>query len=165
MQSPDQDDAPDDFEEETLEPGRFRFQFGISTLLYIMTGLAVLCGTIAWLGVVPVLMIVSIAGGTFGGLFLCNFFGLGFGFEELSWDIAKCFIIAAIAIIPGSILVHLRFQYFPLNACFILSALAYCFSVKIAWLDIENPEVLICSLSALVTMVIILSLCAPLLRA
>jgi hypothetical protein len=63
MQPLGPDDAEEDVEEETPETAGFRFQFGISTLLYLMSGLAVLCGTVAFLGLLPVLMIVSIAGG------------------------------------------------------------------------------------------------------
>jgi hypothetical protein len=44
------------------KPTGFRFQFGISTLLYIMTGLAFLCGLIAWLDIEnPEILICSLA--------------------------------------------------------------------------------------------------------
>jgi hypothetical protein len=152
-------------EDDDSEPTGFRFHFGISTLLYIMTGLAVLCGLIAWVGLLPILLIISIAGGTFLGLLACSYFGLGFAFENLPWDIAKCFIIAGIAIVPGTIMVLLHFELFPAWTCFILCGLAYCISMKFAWLDIENPEILICSLAAVAVMALTLVTFSPLLRA
>jgi hypothetical protein len=164
MQFSEQDDNGA-VEDDDAEPTGFRFQFGISTLLYIMTGLAVLCGLIAWLGLLPILLIISIAGGTFIGLLACSYFGLGFAFENLPWDIAKCFIIAGIAIVPGAILVMLHFDLFPAWACFILCGFAYCFSMKFAWLDIENPEILVCSLAAVAIMTLAVVIFSPLLRA
>ena len=158
-------DDDQEMEDDAPESTGFRFQFGISTLLYVMTGLAVFCGLIAWLGLLPILLIISIAGGTFLGLLACSYFGLGFAFENLPWDIAKCFIIAAIAIVPGAILVYFQFQFFPAWACFILSGFAYCFSMKFAWLDIENPEILICSLVAVFVMAMTVVAFLPLLRA
>jgi hypothetical protein len=159
----EQDDQ--EIEDDAPESTGFRFQFGISTLLYIMTGLVVLCGLIAWVGLLPLLLIISIAGGTFLGLLACSYFGLGFAFENLTWDIAKCFIIAMIAIIPGAVLVHFQFEFFPVWACFILCGLAYCFSMKFAWLDIENPEILLCSLAAVFVMAMTVVAFTPLLRA
>ncbi len=164
MQFSDQDNGREK-EDDVPETTGFRFQFGISTLLYIMTGLAVLCGLMAWVGLLPILLIISIAGGTFLGLLACNYFGLGFAFENLPWDIAKCFIIAGIAVVPGTIFVLFQFQFFPVWACFILSGLAYCFSMKFAWLDIENPEILVCSLVAVFVMAMAVVAFSPLLRA
>ena len=129
-----------------------------------MTGLAVVCGTIAWLGLLPVLAVISLAGGTFLGLLLCNYLGLGFAFEDLPWDIAKCFIIAAIAIIPVAIVVRLQLEFFPVYACLMLFFLAYRLSMKFSWLDIEQPEIVICVLAALLLMAAMLSIFAPLLR-
>jgi hypothetical protein len=155
----------EEIEDESPEPDRPWYQFGISTLLYLMTGTAVLCSMIAWLGLLPVLLVLSIAGGTFLGLLFCSYLGLGFAFEDLPWDIAKCFIIAVIAIIPGALLAYMEFELFPVRACVILSGLAYCFSFKFAWLDIENPEILICSLVALFVMAITIVAFMPLLKA
>jgi hypothetical protein len=164
MRFSEQDDDREK-EGEAPEPTGFRFQFGISTLLYIMTGLAVLCGFISWLGLLPILLVISIAGGTFLGLFLCNYWGLGFAFEDLPWDIGKCFIIAGLTILPGVILVLCRFEYFPTRTCVILSGLTYFFSIKLSWLDIENPEILITFLAAVIVMALTVAAFMPLLRA
>ncbi|MCC6126372.1 MAG: hypothetical protein IT426_15550 [Pirellulales bacterium] len=164
MQFSEQDDDRH-AEDDAPEPTGFRFQFGISTLLYIMTGLAVLCGFISWLGLLPILLVISLAGGTFLGLLLCNYWDLGFAFEDLRWDVAKCFIIAGITILPGAILVLCRFEYFPTRSCVILSGLAYFFSLKMAWLDMENPEILIAFLAAVIVMALTVVAFSPLLRA
>jgi hypothetical protein len=147
-------------EEEELEPASWfkRPQFSLRTLMIVVTGAAVLCSLVAWLGYAVLFIIASIiasALGIFLGLLICSSIGLGFAFEDLRWDIAKCFIVACATIAPLYLLPYLL----PLLNMPILSSAIYLFTpvffywlcMKTAWNDLELHEIFIAAVVSFFT--------------
>jgi hypothetical protein len=135
-------------EEEELESasGFKPPQFSLRTLMIVVTGTAIFCSLVAWLGY-AVLFIFSCALGIFLGLSICSALGLGFGFEDLRWDIAKCFMVACVVVAPLYILPYLL----SLTNAPLLSSALYVFApafffwlgMQTAWNDLELPEIFI----------------------
>ncbi|MBN2579905.1 MAG: hypothetical protein JXB10_13030 [Pirellulales bacterium] len=141
----------EDFDdEEELENGAEpawtfpRLQFSLAQLLWVVTGAAVLCGLIAWWGAIPVLFLIGSAGGTFLGLLVCNYFGLGFAFENLRADLLKCVVIPAVPLGAWHLLMLFPFIVLPLWTFLIVFFLTYWMGMKFAWLDIEMHEIVLC---------------------
>ncbi|MGD0516967.1 MAG: hypothetical protein ABSA26_05470 [Thermoguttaceae bacterium] len=142
------EDKWDEEDEEELEPASWfkRPQFSLRTLMIVVTGAAVLCSLVAWLGY-AVLFILAAALGIFLGLLICSSIGLGFAFEDLRWDIAKCFIVACATIAPLYLLPYIL----PSLNMPILSSAIYLFTpvffywlgMNTAWNDLELHEIFI----------------------
>jgi hypothetical protein len=126
-----------------------RFQFSLAALLWIVTGVAVLSGLIAWWGLVPVMFLIGSAGGTFLGLLVCNYFELGFGFEDLRADILKCVLIPAASLGGWWLMSSIPFGPWMVRSALIINFFIYWIGMKLAWPDIELHEILICCISAL----------------
>ena len=136
-------------EEEEFEPeSKFKLpQFSLRTLMIVVTAAAVFCSLVAWWGLYPVVFILADALGVFLGLLICSSIGLGFAFEDLRWDIAKCFIVACVTIAPLYLLIYLL----PLLNMPFLSSAIYFFTpvffywlcMKTAWDDLELHEIFI----------------------
>ncbi|MGA2799245.1 MAG: hypothetical protein ABSE63_16820, partial [Thermoguttaceae bacterium] len=93
-------------EEEEFEPeSKFKLpQYSLRTLMIVVTATVVFFSLVAWWGLYPVVFILADALGVFLGLLLCSTIGLGFNFDDLRWDIAKCFIVAFVTFAPFYIL-------------------------------------------------------------
>ncbi|MGD0382629.1 MAG: hypothetical protein ABSA77_03840 [Thermoguttaceae bacterium] len=151
------EDNWDEEDEEELESSSgFKLpQFSLRTLMIVVTGAAVLCSLVAWWGLYPVVFILADALGVFLGLLICSSIGLGFAFEDLRWDIAKCFIVACVTIAPLYLLLYLL----PLLKMPFLSSAIYLFTpvffywlcMKTAWDDLELPEIFITAVISLFT--------------
>jgi hypothetical protein len=128
-----------------------RLQFSLASLLAVMTGTAVLLGLIQWWGLASVLFLIGSAAGTFLGLLACNYFELGFAFENLRIDILKCFLIPAAPFGAWNLLILFHFTLLPVWTFLIAFFLIYWVGMKLAWIDIEMPEIVICCVSALFT--------------
>ena len=126
-------------------------QFGLRTMLLGVAALAVVCGLVAtvglrgWPGVVMVVVILATAVGAFVGLWICCYAGLGFGFEDLRWDILKCLALAAITILVAYVAVSLS----PAPQVLFLVPIVMAVCMKLFWLDIEGIEMMIVGFSAL----------------
>jgi len=124
-------------------------QFGLRTMLLGMTAFAVVCGLVAWCGLtgyngaIIVGVILAVAAGTFIGLLICSYAGLGFGFEDLRWEVLRCLALGTIAVLsayglgsvsPGLVLIV------PL-------VMAVC--IKLFWPEIAGVEILIVGFSVI----------------
>ncbi len=137
-----------DEEEELESESKFKLpQYSLRTLMIVVTGAAVLCSLIAWLGYVVVFIFAG-ALGIFLGLLLCTYAGLGFAFENLPWDVAKCFIVACATIAPLYILPYFFhvldiFPFFAGPIYVFAPPFFYWVSMKTAWNDIGLLEIFI----------------------
>ena len=134
-------------EEEESEPA-FRFklpQYSLRTLMIVVTGAAVFFSLVAWWGLFPIVFIFAAALGVFLGLLICSSVGMGFNFDDLRWDVAKCFIVACATIAPFYILPYLLDLMnipFISGAIYVFApAFFYWLSMKTAWDDLELPEI------------------------
>ena len=137
------DDLPDKPEPRLRLP---RFQFSLRTLFIVTTALAVLCSLMAWWG--PVLLLLMLAGsvGTFLGLLVCAYSGLENPFDDVRWDVAKCFILGCAVPLAG----YGAFRIWDLRAMVIV-ALSGVILIKALWLDLEGTEIVVVALTALAT--------------
>jgi hypothetical protein len=126
-----------------------RFQFSLATLMGVVTGTALLCGLIKWWGLIPVLFLIGSAAGTFLGLLVCNYFGLGFAFENLRADMLKCFLIPGAAMAAWFLISLIPMSPALLRSTLIINFLIFWIGMKMAWLDIEMYEIIICFIGAL----------------
>jgi len=139
-----------DWEEESA-PRRARKppQYSLRTLMTVVTAAAIFFSLIAWWGLYPFVLIFSsifsIALGTFLGLLLCSYIGLGFEFGNLRWDIAKCLVVACAPIAPIYLMALLQIPLIPLflAAYALVAALCYWFVMKLAWDDLGSLAIFI----------------------
>ncbi len=141
-----------DEEEELESASKFKLpQYSLRTLMTIVTGAAVFFSLVAWWGLYPVVFILGAALGIFLGLLLCSSIGLGFVFEDLRWDIAKCLLIACATIAPLYLLRIFQIPILSTTLYIFTPALAYWFCIKVAWDDIESPEIFITAIISFFT--------------
>jgi hypothetical protein len=154
-------DREEEIEENEETGWKFpRFQFSLATLLWGVTGTAVLCGLIAWWGPIPVMFLLGAAAGTFLALLLCNYFGLGFGFDNLHQDLLKCLIVPGVPFGAWCLLSLLPLGFIPAWSFLIVFIFLYWVSVKCAWLDIEPLEIVISCIGALLGGSVLVALAA-----
>lgn len=118
-------------------------QFSLRTLMTVVTAAAIFFSLVARWGLYPVVFILASALGTFLGLLLCSYIGLGFVFDNLPWDIGKCLIVSCVTI--GSIYLMPLLQI-PILSTFaypLVPPLCYWLSMQAAWNDLEMPEIFI----------------------
>jgi hypothetical protein len=144
----DFDDEEEDQEEESAW-ALPRVQFSLATLMGVVTGAMVLMGLIFWLGFPSVMFLIGAAGGMFLGLLICNYFGLGFAFENLPADILKCFLISAASLAAWKMIASVPLFPVLIRSGLIINFFIYWIGMKLAWLDIEFYEIIICCVSAL----------------
>jgi hypothetical protein len=142
----DWEDQSDDFEESSPP------QFSLRTLMIVVTGAAVVFSLIAWWGLFPAVAIFGIALGIFLGLLLCSYLGLCSGFNDLRWDIPKCFMVACATVGPVCILVLLNIPNFPYYIYPFIPAFCYWFTMKSAWEELELPEIFLTAVISFCTM-------------
>jgi hypothetical protein len=134
-------------EEEELEPeSKFKLpQYSLRTLMIAVTAAAVFFSFVAWWGLYPVVFILASALGVFLGLLLCSSIGLGFNFNDLRWDIAKCFIVACATIAPFFIMPYLlsllNIPFFSGAIYLFTPIFFYWLCMKTVWDDLELPEI------------------------
>ena len=148
-------EIPDEDEGELESASTFKLpQYSLRTLMIVVTGAAVLFSLFAWLGFVAV-FILGGALGVFLGLLLCSALGLGFTFEDLRWDIPKCFIVAFVTIAPFYCLPYLiAWTHADFLASFLYlftPVFFYWLSMKTAWNDLELPAVFVTAFVAFFT--------------
>jgi hypothetical protein len=125
-------------------------QFGLRTMLLGMTAFAILCGLVAWCGltgrtgVSMIIVILGAGAGTFIGLLICSYAGLGFGFEDLKWEVVKCLALGAVTVLSAYGLLSLAPVYHLLAITIILMIVC----IKLFWPDVEGVEILIVGFSA-----------------
>jgi hypothetical protein len=126
-------------------------QFGLRTMLLGVTGLAVLCsvvvscGLTGWRGVLMVAVILAASAGTFIGLLICAYSGLGFGFGDLKWDIIKCLALGAIVVLLGYGLIAM----FSAPQILLVMPVVMLVCIKLLWTDLEGVEIVIVGFSLL----------------
>jgi len=123
-------------------------QFGLRTMLLGMTAFAVVCGLVAWCGltgyngVIVLGVILAAAVGTFIGLLICSYAGLGFGFEDLRWEVLRCLAVCTITVLSGYGLALLS------PGLVLIAPLVMGVCMKLAWPDIAGGEMVIAGFSA-----------------
>jgi hypothetical protein len=110
---------------------------------------------------VPVVFLIGSAGGTFLGLLACNYFGLGFAFEDLRSDILKCVLIPTASLGSWWLISLIPLSPWLVRSALIINFFIYWIGMKLAWLDIELHEILICCISALFAGLGLLALLLP----
>jgi hypothetical protein len=95
-----------------------------------------------------VLLILAGAGGTFGGLLVCSHLDLGFAFEDLRADVLKCLGVAAVVVALGGGLLWM----WPNIRVIAPLPVVYYLAMKLSWLELEGPEILVAGLGALLAM-------------
>ena len=92
-------------------------------------------------------LILAAAAGTFLGLLLCSSLGLGFGFEDLKIDVAKCVVLAAVVVLQAAGLLALAKNVYVVAP----TPVVWWIGIKLCWHDIENPEIFLTGAVALST--------------
>jgi len=87
---------------------------------------------------IALLVLVSSAG-TFVGLLVCSLLGLGFGFGRLSRDLAKCLGLSLTIVLIGVGLYGIA----PNPRVLIVLPLLWFIGIRLAWMDLEKPEIVI----------------------
>jgi hypothetical protein len=132
-------------------------QFGLRTMLLGMTAFAVVCGLVAWCGLtgrsgaIMILVILGASVGTFVGLLICSYAGLGFGFEDLKWEVIKCLATGTIAVLSAYVLG----SFSPGLVLIVPLVMAVC--VKLFWPEIAGVEILIVGFSVISAVGIVLA--------
>lgn len=90
-------------------------------------------------------LILANAAGTFAGLLLCSYLGLGFGFGDLKYDVLKCLALAAIVLVPASALLC----WAPHPGVILPFLIVWFIVMKLLWLDLEKAEIVVTGLVAL----------------
>jgi hypothetical protein len=147
----------DENEDEELEPASsFKLpQYSLRTLMIVVTGAAVFFSFVACLGLYPVVFILADALGVFLGLLLCSSIGLGFNFDDMRWDIAKCFMVACVTIAPFYIMPYLLsfldFSFFSGAIYLFTPVFFYWLCMKTAWDDLDLPEIFLTAIVSFFT--------------
>jgi hypothetical protein len=144
-------------EEEELEPAsKFKLpQFSLRTLMIAVTAAAVFFSFVAWWGLYPVVFILASALGVFLGLLLCSSIGLGFNFNDLRWDIAKCFMVACITIAPLYLVPLLHLPVLESTVYVFAPPFFYWLCMKTAWDDLDLPEIFLTAVVSFFTWAIV----------
>ena len=140
-------------DEEELEPAtRFKLpQYSLRTLMIVVTGAAVFFSFVACLGLYPVVFILASALGVFLGLLLCSSIGLGFNFNDLRWDIAKCFMVACATIAPFYLVPLLHLPVLESTVYVFAPPFFYWLCMKTAWDDLDLPEIFLTAIVSFFT--------------
>jgi hypothetical protein len=133
--------------EEVAEPELQRWQFSLRTLLTAVTAFAVFCSLVAWWGWIIVVSVCAYTAGTFIGLVIVSYGGLDFEFTDLRWDITKCFSIGTAIVF---LVVGLLWLAPVVHVLLVVPIVMYVVT-KLCWLELENPAIVIISLSAIFT--------------
>jgi hypothetical protein len=138
-------------EESASTPAGKPLQFSLRTLMTVVTAAAIFFSLVAWWGLYPVVFILGSALGTFLGLLLCTYIGLGFSFDNLPWDISKCLIVSCVTIGPLYLLPLLQIPILSTSAYPLVPPLCYWFGMQVAWDDLESPEIFISAIVSFFT--------------
>ena len=131
-------------EEELEQEPSFRLpQYSLRTLMIVVTAAAIFFSLVAWWGLYPVVFILADTLGVFLGLLLCSIIGLGFNFNDLRWDIAKCFMVACATFAPFYVVPLLHLPVLESTVYVFAPPFFYWLSMKTAWDDLELPEIFI----------------------
>lgn len=126
-------------------------QFGLRTLLLATTVFAGLCSLVALfgltgaLGAIMIVVILATGVGTFVGLLICSYAGLGFGFEDLRWEVLKCLALGTIAILSA----YGLFSLAEASPILLVIPILMAVCMKLFWQDLEAIEMVIVGFSAL----------------
>jgi hypothetical protein len=146
---------PEEEDGESESATRFKLpQYSLRTLIIVVTGAAVLLSLFAWLGFFAV-FILGGALGVFLGLLLCSALGFSFAFDDLRWDVPKCFIVAFATIAPFYFLPYLidwtHADSFASILYLFTPIFCYWLSMTTAWHDLELPEIFVTALVSFFT--------------
>lgn len=124
-------------------------QFTLRTLLLVMTAVAVVCSLVAVCGLtgydaaILLGLILAVGMGTFVGLLICSYAGLGFGFEDLKWEVFRCLAVGAITVLSGHVLVSLS------AGLILVVPLLMVICIKVFWPEVAGVEIMIVGFSAM----------------
>ena len=90
-------------------------------------------------------LIIANAAGTFGGLLICCYAGMDFGFEDLRKDVAKCFALATIIVLVAYGLICLS----PIPHVLLPIPVVLLFFMKLFWLELQAGEIIIAGFTSL----------------
>jgi hypothetical protein len=140
-------------EEEDLEPAsNFKLpQFSPRTLMTVLIGAAIFFSLVVWWGLYPVVFILSSALGIFLGLLLCSYVGLGFTFDNLPYDIAKCLLVACATFAPIYLLPLMHIPILSTTLYPFAPVFFYWLGMKVAWNELEAPELFLTAIISFFT--------------
>jgi hypothetical protein len=92
------------------------------------------------------ILIVTSTSGTFIGLYICSLLGLGFGFGDLKRDIARCLCLSLTVVLIGVGLYSIALT----PRVLIVLPVLWFIGIKLAWIDLEKPEIAITGVATLV---------------
>lgn len=140
-------DFEPDVDEVDEEPELQPWQFSLRTLMIAVTAFAVFCSLVAWWGAIIVVTVSAYTVGTFIGLLIASYGGMDFEFSDLRWDVIKCFAIGTAVVLLAVGLLWLA----PVPHVLLVLPIVMYVATKLCWLELENPAIVIVSLTALFT--------------